>query len=173
MKNAHIIKLGGMLAIVCFLFLPVAGCGSMTITGIDLVKMKDIDASVKLFAVLAMLCAIAIIILPDKTLAFFSAIGGLISLLIAFLIMKGKMSSGNDFGMSNAIELKSGSYLSMLGFIISAAVSKVKNEIISNPTSNPLVENNNQSGPLNFCHSCGKMIENGKSQYCENCGVKL
>jgi uncharacterized paraquat-inducible protein A len=87
--------------------------------------------------------------------------------------MKGKMSSGNDFGMSNAIELKSGSYLSMLGFIISAAVSKVKNELIINPSSNPLVENNNQSKPLNFCHSCGKMIENSKSQYCENCGVKL
>jgi len=173
MKNAHLIKLGGMLAIVCFLFLPVAGCGSMTITGIDLIKMKDIDASVKLFAVLAMLCAVAIIFLPDKTLAFFSAVGGLISLLIAYLVMKGKMSSGDDFGMSNAIELKSGSYLSMLGFLISAAVSKVKNEFISIPPSTPRVENNNQSKPLNFCHFCGKMIESGKSQYCEHCGVKL
>jgi hypothetical protein len=162
-----------MLAIVCFLFLPVAGCGSMTITGIDLIKMKDIDASVKLFAVIAMLCAVAIIFIPDKTLAFFNAVGGLISLLIAYLVMKGKMSSGDDFGMSNAIELKSGSYLSMLGFLISAVVSKVKNEFISIPISDPQIVNNNQSKTSNFCHSCGKVIENGKSLYCEHCGVKL
>ena len=137
MKNAHILKLSGMLAIVSFLFLPVAGCGSMTISGIDLIKMEDISVTVKLFAILALVCAVGIIFLQDKTLIFFSAIGGFISLIIAYLIAKGKMSSGNDLGISDAIDLKSGSYLSMLGFAISAVLSKVKNELFaSEPSDN-------------------------------------
>jgi len=136
MKNIHIIKLGGMLAIICFLFLPVAGCGSMTISGVDLFTTEDISVTVKIFSVLAMLCAVAIIFIPDKTLTFIGAIGGFASLIIAFLIAKGKMSSGNDLGVSEAIDLKSGSYLSMFGFIVSAVVSKLKNEMFSEQTTN-------------------------------------
>ena len=141
MKNIHIIKLGGLVVLVCFLFLPVAGCGSMTISGIDLFKMKDISASVKIFAGLAMLCATAILFLPDKSLIFFSAIGGLISLIVAYLIAKGKMSSGDNLGMANAIDLKSGSYLSMIGFAISAVVSKIRNDLFPNQQNSPPSQN--------------------------------
>ena len=137
MKNLHIIKLGGLVVLVCFLFLPVAGCGSVTISGFDLFKMKDISATVKIFAGIAMLCAAVILFLPNKSLIFFTAIGGIISLVIAYLIAKGKMSSGNDFGMSNAIDLKSGSYLSLIGFSISAVVSKVKNELFPSQNNTP------------------------------------
>ena len=170
MKNAHIIKLGGMLAIVCFLFMPVAGCGSVTISGIDLIQMKDISVSVKLFAILAMICAICIIFLQDKTLAFFSAIGGFASLIIAFLIIKGKMSSGSDFGASNAIEFKSGSYLSLLGFGISAIVSKVENEILNKPTVNSSITSSIDS---KFCSSCGKKVEDKSAKFCDKCGAKF
>ena len=137
MKNLHIIKLGGLVVLVCFLFLPVAGCGSVTISGFDLFKMKDISATVKIFAGIAMLCAAVVLFLPNKSLVFFIAIGGIISLVIAYLIAKGKMSSGNDFGVTNAIDLKSGSYLSIIGFAVSAIVSKIKNELF------PTQQNNN------------------------------
>jgi hypothetical protein len=143
MKNIHIIKLAGIFTLICFLFLPVAGCGSMTISGFDLMKMKDVSTSVKLFAGLAMLFATAIIFIPDKTLLFFCAIGGFISLIIAYLVAKGKLSSGNDFGISDAIDLKSGSYLSMIGFAVSAIVSKIKNELFPNQTQTNIPKNEN------------------------------
>ena len=146
MKNIHIIKLGGLVVLVCFLFLPVAGCGSMTISGFDLFKMKDISATVKIFAGVAMLCAAAILFLPSKSLVFFSAIGGIISLVLAYLIAKGKMSSGDDLGVSNAIDLKSGSYLSLIGFAISAVVSKIKLELFpsQNNTTTPTNHDNDR-----------------------------
>ena len=147
MKNIHIIKLGGLVVLVCFLFLPIAGCGSMTISGFDLFKMKDISATVKIFAGLAMLCAAVVVFLPDKSLVFFSAIGGIITLIIAYLIAKGKMSSGDDLGMSNAIDLKSGSYLSLIGFALSAVVSKVKNELFPSQNNTPSPTNHDNDRP--------------------------
>lgn len=173
MKNVHIMKIGGMVAIVCFLFLPVAGCGPQTINGVDLLKMDDIDISVKIFAVLAMVMALGIIFLQDKLQVFFSAIAGLIALVVAYLIAKSKMHSGNDFGMADAIELKSGSYLSMLGFIISAVVSKTKNELLGDQQLNFSPSNQNNKKQSNFCASCGKKVEDSETQFCENCGSKL
>ena len=136
MKNIHLIKLGGMMALVCFLFMPVAGCGGMTISGVDLMKTGGYDNSVKVFSGLAMLCAVLMIFVPDKIVTSICSIGGLISLVIAFLIVKGKMSSGNDFGISNSIEIKSGAYLSMVGFIVSSIASLSKNEFFDNQTTN-------------------------------------
>jgi hypothetical protein len=137
MKNVHIMKLGAIVTLVSFLFLPVAGCGSMTVSGFDVFKMNDISAGVKIFAGIAMILALAILFVPNKSYVFFSGIAGIVSLVIAYMIAKGKMSSGNDFGMSDAIDLKSGSYLSMIGFAVSAVVSKMKNEIFSSPPEKP------------------------------------
>ena len=111
----------------------------MTISGFDLIKMNDVSASVKIFSILALLFALAIVFIPKKSMIFFSSIGGLVSLLIAYIIVKGNMHSGNDFGMSDAIELKSGSYLSVIGFLVSAFLSKMKNELFQNQQVNPPV----------------------------------
>ena len=141
MKNVHIIKLAGLMALVCFLFFPVIGCGSLTISGFDVIRQENIGTAVKVFVIIAMMCAIAVIFLPNKVFVFFVSVGGIVSLLIAYLVTKGKMSSGDEFGISNAIELKSGSYLSMVGFIISAVVSKAKRELLGGqpdpPAENP------------------------------------
>jgi hypothetical protein len=140
MKNIHIMRLCGLAVLICFLFMPVAGCGALNITGLDLIKMKDVSAGIKIFSVIALLFAVAIVFLPDKTKSFFCSIGGLVSLLIAYFIAKGKMSSGNDFGMSDAIDLKSGSYLSFLGFAATAVIAKIKNELFpasQNTPANP------------------------------------
>ena len=172
MKNTHIIKLGGIIAILSFLFLPVAGCGGMNISGSELMKSNDIDVPVKLFIVLSMICAIVIIFHKDKTITFFSAIGGFATLVIAYLIAKSKMHSGNDFGMSNGIELKSGSYLSMLGFIVSAIVSKSNKELLDNlPINNP-TQNKDNEKQSKFCQSCGKKIEDINAKFCTHCGTK-
>jgi hypothetical protein len=129
-------KFGGMLAVVCFLFFPVAGCGSMSVSGVDLIQMNDFSTSVKILIVLSMLCGIGIIFLKDKTSVFLSSLWGILSLIIAYTIAKWKMSSKDDFGMSEFIELKSGSYFSILGFIISGIFSKIENEIF--PDQSPL-----------------------------------
>ena len=145
MKNSYIIKIGGILAIISFLFFPVAGCGGMTMNGIDVMKMSEISIAVKIFAIVAMLCAVAIIFMQDKISVFFSAIGGFVSLIIAYFIAKGKMSSGHDFGMSDAIELKSGSYFSMLGFIISGVISRIEKEIFTNQLSEKILPNTEEN----------------------------
>ncbi|MEI7660575.1 MAG: hypothetical protein WCK34_00175 [Bacteroidota bacterium] len=137
MKNVHIIKLAGLMALVCFLFFPVIGCGTLTISGFDVIRQDSIGTGVKMFVIIAMLCAIAVIFVPNKVLVFFASAGGIVSLAIAYLIAKGKMSSGDEFGISNAIELKSGSYLSMLGFIFSAVASKAKKELLGGQPEPP------------------------------------
>lgn len=167
MKNAYIIKLAGMLAMVSFIFFPVAGCGSYTINGIDLIKMDDVDNSVKVVAVLGMLCAVGVILFQDKLQAFYSAIAGMVLLVIAYLIVKSKMHSG----MSDAIELKPGAYLTMLGFIIAAVVSKSKNEILGDQLSNDSEQNKDKQA--NFCPSCGSKIGDKETKFCDNCGTKL
>jgi hypothetical protein len=173
MKNIHITKFGAMMAIVCFLFLPIAGCGSMTFTGVDFFKMGEIDTSVKLFAALAMIFAVVIIFLKDKFQIFSSAIAGLALLVIAYMVAKGKMHSGDSFGMSNGIELKSGSYLSMIGFIISAVVSKTKNEILGDQRSSHSSSTPNKNKQSKFCSSCGMQIDDNEMQFCKKCGTKL
>lgn len=169
MKNSYIIKLAGMFAMVSFLFFPVAGCGPMNITGIDLIKMNDVDNSVKIFAVLGMLCAVGILLFQDKLQVFFSAIAGIGSLVIAFLIVKSKMHSG----MSDGIEIKSGAYLSLLGFIVSAIVSRIENEILVDQRLNGSSSNLNKGKQANFCPSCGVKIEDNETIYCDNCGMKI
>lgn len=151
MKNTHIMKLGGMIAVVCFLFLPVAGCGSMNVNGIDLIQMKDFNTEVKLLIVLSMLCGLGIVFLKDKTAVFFSSLWGIVSLIISYTITKGKMNSNNDFGMTDFIELKSGSYFSILGFIISGVFSRIENEIFPNqsPSGTPIIhDEENKTVPL-------------------------
>lgn len=173
MKNLHIIKLGGMLTLVSFLFLPVAGCGSLTFSGIDLMKMDSISVTVRIFAILAMLCALVIVFVPDKTVVFFSAIGGFIALLIAYFSVKSKMDTGDSFGISNAFELKSGSYLSIIGLVVSAVASKSKNELLgSQPAGTPGTGTMNEQAP-NFCPSCGTKTADVKPAFCANCGAKL
>jgi hypothetical protein len=163
MKNVHIIKILGMVTIVSFFFFPVAGCGGMTASGLDLIKMKDLDNSVKLFAILGMVCAVGLIFLQDKLQLFYSAIAGIVMLLIAYLIAKSKMNS--DIG--NAIEMKSGAYFSMFGLIGSAIVSKVNNELLGDQPSNARDERSS-----NFCQSCGEKNE-ASAGFCGKCGTKL
>jgi hypothetical protein len=172
-KNAHLIKLGGIIALISFLFMPVAGCGGMNITGTDLFSMNGVEDSVKIFAGLAMLCALAMIFIPNTILTLASSIVGIISLVLTFMIVKGKMHSGNDFGMSNGVELKSGSYLSILSFIFSAIVSALNKEIFPDQQVNRRPPNQDNPISVNFCRSCGGKVANNNDQFCDKCGSKL
>jgi len=164
MKNAHLIKIGGIMALVCFLFMPVAGCGGYNISGTDLIQAKGIDDTVKVFCVISMICAVFMIFLPDKLLTFVMSIGGFVTLIIAYLIIKDKAG--------NQIEIKAGSYLSLLAFMASAVVSRLDKEIF-NPQPTELPPPPNNDFRVKFCSSCGKQAEDIKSIFCENCGAKF
>lgn len=136
MGNNQLLKLCGAISIVCFLFFPVAGCGSITFTGIDLFNSNDMSTSIKLLLGLSMICALGIIFLKDKVQIFFSAIAGLALLIIAYFVTKSKIREGGNFGIEDAIKVKSGAYLSMLGFLASAIIAKAKNELLKNQSNN-------------------------------------
>jgi hypothetical protein len=170
MKNTHFIKLGGLMALVGFLFLPVAGCGPMNISGMDFMKDQSFEISTKLIIGVAMLCALIMIFAPDKVLVFICSIAGLISLIIAYFVTTSKMGSGNDFGMSDAIELKSGAYVSIFGYIISAIASQSKNELLDNQIINVTVSKEVNDKQFRFCQSCGNKISDSNAKFCLQCG---
>jgi fucose 4-O-acetylase-like acetyltransferase len=173
MKNLHLIKLAGLLVIVSFLFLPVAGCSSLTINGIDLIKMNDLNPAYKLLIGLAMICALVLIFSQDKQLSFISSIGGVIALFLAYILAKKDIDMHKSFNILNVLELRIGSYLSFFGFIFSLVLSLLKNELFSNETPKLVYLKPIEEKDLNFCPSCGKKIENEASQFCAKCGAKL
>ncbi len=148
MKNNIIIKISGVLAIVSILFFPIAGCGPINITGIDFFQAQEIDVVIKLIVGCSLLAAVAVIILKDQNQTFVAAIVGLILLVAAYFVAKSKMKpNGNDFmDMSGAITLKSGAYLSVIGFVVAAIVSKLNHEVLGNSQSSETVEPKNDHG---------------------------
>jgi hypothetical protein len=132
MKNNHLVKVGGIVAIVGFLFLPIAGCGDMTLKGMDLFGSGDVSLIVKILAGLAMAGALLVIITKSRTISFMGSILGIACLLVAYFIAKKEMGSDDELGISEAIKLKSGSYVSILGFILAAFVSRSKKELLTN-----------------------------------------
>lgn len=131
LNRSLLIKICGLMALAGFLFLPVAGGGGISVIGYDLMGMNEISDTVILFAGIAMICALIIIFVPDKAATFFCSLGGIASLLIAFLIITNETNSADKFGISGSIDLDLGSYVSMLGFIISGILSVVRNNFES------------------------------------------
>ena len=129
LNRSLIIKICGLMALVGFLFMPVAGGGGVTVIGYDLMGMNEISDTVILFAGIAMICAFIIIFVKDKVATFFCSLGGIASLIIAFLIITNETKSANKFGISSSIDLDLGSYISMLGFIISGILSLKRSNI--------------------------------------------
>lgn len=105
---------GGAIAVVCILFLPVIGCGNETINGIEIVQSRNVSVEIKFFIVLSVIAGVAILFLKQQVAAFVAGIIGLASLLFSYLIAHNKMQ---------AIELKMGAYLAMIGFVITAVVN--------------------------------------------------
>jgi hypothetical protein len=103
-------KMGGMVAIASILFLPLAGCGSHTVTGIDMFKSKDIGVIDKMFLIISLICAASAIFLKAAIPILASGVVGLVTLIISYLIAKSAASV--------SIELKVGAYFALVSFMI-------------------------------------------------------
>ena len=120
-------KIGAALAIICILFLPVVGCGDQNLNGIELIKEKNIWSEVKFFIIASITCGIIIFFLKKHIMVAITAIGGIFSLIIAYLIAHDK---------SGSIDLKIGSYFAFLFYSITAIISFItplEKKQINNP----------------------------------------
>lgn len=143
MNNNQIIKLSGALAFVSFMFFPIAGCGNFNFSGMDLITGDDVNFFIRILCIGVPACALTIILIKEKLKIFYGALAGIILLFIIYFSFQSELKSklkNDEFGISNAfqqsIKLKSGSYLCMIGFIISAFVSKAKKELLTVDPSN-------------------------------------
>ena len=129
MTNSNIIKLAGILAVISMLFLPMAGCGTFTFSGLDIIKSSgtesvsgkvagDIfgmdskapatDNTIKILLIAAVVMGVLVIVLKRKGQVFFASIVGLLLLVGAYIYMKSNLSAksnslsdGNDLNNSN------------------------------------------------------------------------
>ena len=153
MTNSNIIKLAGILALISMLFLPLAGCGTITFSGLDIIKSDDTDSTIKILLIAAIVAGILVIVLKSKGKIFLSSIVGIVLLVISYIYMKSNLNpkddvigglndlstSGNNlFGMdaSDIIELKAGSYLAVISFLVVAFIARSKKELMA-PQSAP------------------------------------
>ena len=102
-------KMGGIVAIAAILFLPMAGCGMQSVTGIGILESKGIGLIDKMFLVISLICAASAIFLKAAIPILASGIVGLIALAISYLIAKNAASV--------PIELKAGAYFAIVSFI--------------------------------------------------------
>lgn len=111
MMKGFLARIGGILAIVSLTVLPLAGCGSSTLSGIDILTVESLEISIgiKILLVVAMFCAIGALIVKSQASFLASGLVGLGSLLASYLILRQEFS--------NIIEMKMGGYLSVIGFI--------------------------------------------------------
>ena len=193
-----ILKICGALAVVCLMFLPVAGCknyNQYNVNGCDLIfKATKMDFSL-VFFILSVLCGLAIIFFNKPVQFVIGSLSGIVTFLIAFFYVKSKQ--GMDI-----MELKIGAYLALLIYMAIAVVSfirktSVKPQSISQQFQNtqysqqPKYPQQQQYSPPSpvpqqpqpqqqqalkpkFCTKCGnKFPENFQGQFCTSCGSKI
>lgn len=113
-KYKLISNTGAAMAIICILFLPFVGCGGQNLTGIDVIKHNGIGIEIKFFVVASIICAGIIFALKEHIQLAVSAIAGVVSLLIAFLIAQSKMEG---------LELKFGAFLALIAYSVIAVIN--------------------------------------------------
>ena len=123
MTNSNIIKLAGILAVISMLFLPMAGCGTFTFSGLDIIKSSGTesvsdkvagnvfgvdtpaptsDNTIKILLIAAVVMGVLVIILKRKSQVFFASIVGIVLLVGAYVYMKSSLSAkGNSMGGLN------------------------------------------------------------------------
>jgi len=105
-----LVKMGGIVAIAAILFLPMAGCGLHTVTGIAIFQSNGIGVMVKMFLAVSLICAVSAIFLKTAMPILTSGVVGLGTLIISYLIAKSAASV--------SIELKAGAYFAIVSFMI-------------------------------------------------------
>ena len=115
MNNYKLISnIGAAMAIFCILFLPFVGCGGQKLTGIDVIKHSGIGTEIKFFVVASIISAGIVFALKKHIQLAVSAIAGIVSLLIAYLIAQSKMEG---------LELKFGAFLALIAYAVIAVTN--------------------------------------------------
>jgi hypothetical protein len=111
-KYKWLARMGGIVAIASILFLPMVmpGCGSQSVTGVDIFESNGIAVVVKIFLAVSLVCAALAIFLKAAIPILSSGVVGLAALITAYLIAK------NAAPVS--IELEAGGYFAIVSFII-------------------------------------------------------
>ena len=100
-------RAGAILALVAFLFLPVAGCNGMGMTGVEVLQYEGLSETIKLVVIFCLICAVIGIISRPAGLCFLMGILGIAAIFTGYYMVR------RDGGY---IELMMGSYLAILGF---------------------------------------------------------
>ncbi len=129
MNSKLISKYLAAIAIFSLLFFPVAGCGGggssdsfigssdSSFTGVQILKKNGIQMVIKLFFIVSILCGVVIFFFKRQIEHIVSAIGGIVSLVIAYVIACDKF---------RGIDLKVGSYLGLLCYIAIIVVNRLE-----------------------------------------------
>jgi hypothetical protein len=136
MTNSNIIKLAGILAVISMLFLPMAGCGTFTFSGLDIIKSSssesvsgkvagDIfgvdskapstaDNTIKILLIAAIVMGVLVIVVKRKGQAFLASIVGILLLVGAYIYMKSNLSAkSNTLGGLNDLNNSTNNFLGM------------------------------------------------------------
>lgn len=101
-------KIGGGIAIISLLFMPlVRGCGT-SITGVQAIGARDVGSGIKLLLIIAILCALAAFFMKKAVHFFGSGGGGLFGLFSAYTGAR----------QSFPVEMDIGAFTAIIGFIL-------------------------------------------------------
>lgn len=135
-----ILKLSGILAVICLMFMPVAGCKGSdagNVSGLDiLTKSQDLNIAVKIFFIFSILAAVVVFFMKKYLHLAIVAFSGIASLLISFFIATAK----SEYSI---VELKVGSYLAIVVYLAIGVISIIKKIGEANPQAIGVLPNSN------------------------------
>lgn len=110
MNSTNLSRLGGLIALLALVILPLASCGEATFTGIDVLFELEGAALHKLLVAVAILAAILAIFLVTRQAQVGLGAAGLLATLVAAWMVIGDGSDDTQVQM--------GAWVAVLGFLI-------------------------------------------------------
>lgn len=111
-----IAKLSGIVIVLSLIFLPIASCGEMTFTGLDVFSDGNIGAGIKILLGVSILFALVSLFLNKGQSLIWSGVIGLVSLAIGY------MKARHDV---RVLSLDIGAYIAGIGFVVLAFIGSI------------------------------------------------
>ena len=109
LTKANLGRLGGIIATLSLLFLPLASCGDAQLTGVDVFNAENSEIH-KLLLVVALVAAIAAIFIVTRGAQIAASVAGIIVIALEYF------NSTSD--PERLVQLREGAYLALLGFVL-------------------------------------------------------
>ncbi len=106
MPRGLLSKVGGVIALVSIVFLPIGGCGDIGLTGFEVLRDNDIPGLIKVLIGISILCAFIALFVKFYVGLVASGAIGITGLLTSYLIARKDIP----------VDLKAGAYLALIGF---------------------------------------------------------